>query len=193
MKFWIETSRLILRDFNEDDWPHYSGHFKEPESQLGILKYQSGDDYLKNTFESCLRLTKYQYRRGYHLMIVEKESQIPIGNCSLVPAITHARNTQVGWHFGYEYRGKGYATEAANRLLELGFKKQLVSTIHADTFLENIASIRVMEKLGMKRKHSGIFMRWIRGYRYGERRAIVKYQITKQMWDTNRMPSIHYQ
>lgn len=183
MKFWIETSRLVLRDFTEDDWPHYFGHFKEPESQLGILKYQSGDEYLKKTFESGLRLAKHQYRRGYHLMIVEKKSQIPIGNGSLFPAITHARNTQVGWHFGRVYRGNGYATEAAGRLLELGFKEQLVGAINADTFIENLASIRVMEKLGMQRKHSGILMRWIRGYRYGERRAIVRYQITKEMWE----------
>ena len=50
---------------------------------------------------------------------------------------------------GHECRGNGYVTEAARELLHIGFMLNEVSEIYADCFVENRASIRIMEKIGM--------------------------------------------
>ncbi|WKZ30941.1 MAG: GNAT family N-acetyltransferase [Candidatus Dojkabacteria bacterium] len=51
---------------------------------------------------------------------------------------------------GMEYQGKGYATEALNRLIEFCFSLEGVHKIFGECDKENIASQRIMEKCGMK-------------------------------------------
>ncbi len=182
MNFSIETNRLILRDFLEEDRLTYFQYFKEPDAQNNILKVQSDDRCLQKVFALGLQIAKQRYRRHYLLTIVEKQSLTPIGNCSFLSAITHSREAQIGWHLGSSYRGQGFATETAACLLQLGFEKHLVEVVRADCFPGNFASIRVIQKIGMKPTRSGLILQWVRGYRYGERRPILRYQINKQEW-----------
>ena len=55
---------------------------------------------------------------------------------------------EIGWRLKKQYWGNGYATEVATVLCELGIK--MGKTIVARTMTENLASIRVMEKAGLK-------------------------------------------
>ena len=55
---------------------------------------------------------------------------------------------EIGWRLKKQYWGNGYATEVATVLCELGIK--MGKTIVARAMIENIASIRVMEKAGLK-------------------------------------------
>ena len=115
-------------------------------------------------------------------MIVLKDSLQVIGNCSLTSPIIGSRQSQIGWHLSHAYRGQGLITETATCLLELGFQEHRVEAIRADSFPDNRASLRVMEKIGMQKTQSGFLMRWVRAIKYGERRTIVRYQIKKQDW-----------
>ncbi len=56
----------------------------------------------------------------------------------------------VSWILGKKYWKNGYATEAGQKLLTLGFEKYNISKIFACTSMENKASKRVMERIGMK-------------------------------------------
>ena len=60
------------------------------------------------------------------------------------------RQGEVGWALGADYRGQGYATEAARALIDYGFSSLCLHRIHADTNSDNLASLRVMERLGMR-------------------------------------------
>ena len=51
--------------------------------------------------------------------------------------------------------GKGYATEALNRVLDFGFDDCNLHRVQAGCAVENIASIRVLEKVGMIREGRG--------------------------------------
>ena len=55
---------------------------------------------------------------------------------------------EIGWRLKKQYWGNGYATEVAIVLCELGIK--MGKTIVARAMIENLASIRVMEKAGLK-------------------------------------------
>jgi RimJ/RimL family protein N-acetyltransferase len=59
---------------------------------------------------------------------------------------------EIGWIFHPHYHGQGYATEAATALLRHGFETLGVHRIIATCQPENVASWRVMEKLGMLRE-----------------------------------------
>ena len=80
-----------------------------------------------------------------------------LGWCSLRPsafgadsiANTHAKQAQLGYRFCRENWGQGYCSEALQRLVKKCFETKAVQKIIATTYEENLASIRIMEKLGM--------------------------------------------
>jgi [ribosomal protein S5]-alanine N-acetyltransferase len=59
---------------------------------------------------------------------------------------------EVGWSVAPEKQGRGYATEAGQAALRYGFEHAGCERIVAFTWTENLASRRVMEKLGMRRE-----------------------------------------
>lgn len=66
----------------------------------------------------------------------------------------HARRTQaeLGWAFDPAFGRRGYATEAVRAMVDLCFGPLGVHRIHADCFLGNEPSWRLMERLGMRRE-----------------------------------------
>jgi ribosomal-protein-alanine N-acetyltransferase len=61
-------------------------------------------------------------------------------------------NAEVYYKLNVHYWGKGYATEALNLVLDFGFKNLKLHRITAGCAIDNIASIKVLEKVGMKRE-----------------------------------------
>ena len=67
---------------------------------------------------------------------------------------------ELGYWIGVPYWGNGYATEAAETLLDFGFDTLALERIWARAFVRNPASSRVLQKLGMK--HEGTLRRCLR-------------------------------
>jgi ribosomal-protein-alanine N-acetyltransferase len=65
------------------------------------------------------------------------------------------RRAELGYWMGVPYWGQGFATEAASAVLAFGFDTLRLRKIHASHFSGNIASGRVLEKIGMR--HEGCF------------------------------------
>ena len=86
-----------------------------------------------------------------------------------------AKNAQaeVGWAFDPAHQGQGYATEAVGELLRICFEVLGVRRVVALAFADNAPSLRVMEKVGMRRE--AVMVReslhrelgWIDGVSYG--------------------------
>ena len=70
---------------------------------------------------------------------------------SFTPAV------EVGWRLGAQFWGKGYATEGAKASLEYGFKQCGLKEIISFTVPANVRSLRIMEKIGLKRDVNGDF------------------------------------
>ncbi|TNC45284.1 GNAT family N-acetyltransferase [Mumia zhuanghuii] len=89
----------------------------------------------------------------------------------------------LGYTFDPAYAGRGFATEVAGALLDLGFTELGLHRITAGCFAANTASARVMEKLGMRREQYGVRdswhaeLGWIDGCQYG---------ILAEEWDSAR-------
>jgi ribosomal-protein-alanine N-acetyltransferase len=63
--------------------------------------------------------------------------------------MTHSR-AEIGYALSRRYWGEGYMSEAVNAVIEFGFREMLLNRIMARCEVNNIASARVMEKVGMQ-------------------------------------------
>lgn len=182
MSFQIETGRLVVRDVREDDIPVLVKHWIEPEAKRNILSFQADEEHNRKDLKNAIAWAKVSDREFYKLSVALKNDRTLIGSCILSFVKRESHSAQIGWHFGHRFRGNGYATEAAHAMLYIGFKLRNVATIHGDCFVENKASIRIFEKLGMNPVWNLGLFNVIRGWSYGESRPAVRYTISREDW-----------
>ncbi len=146
MKHLIETSRFYLREKQLSDAKDMYLLNAEPE----VLKY-TGDFAFKNEAEALAFIKGYDHfqKHGFgRWVIVDKNSNEYLGWCGLK---RHANGmVDLGYRIKKEHWGKGIATEAATACLDYGFNSLTLETIVGRSAKANIASIRILEKIGMK-------------------------------------------
>jgi RimJ/RimL family protein N-acetyltransferase len=148
MKAIIETKRIILRKFIEED---YKAVF-EFSSNLEVQKY-TGDEVLKSPNQAKKIITdiwftdykKYGYGRW---AVVYKPENKVIGFAGL-KYLPEFNETDIGFRFLPEYWGKGIATEASKEIIKYGFEVLKLEKIIGIAFPKNIASCKVLEKIGL--------------------------------------------
>ena len=146
----LRTERLLLRELEESDAPRLS----EIEALPEVWRYLEGE---RNTLDKA-----EEYIRG----ILVESSEIPrktfdfavtvdglyIGRCGLGRNDRELRTAMLWYSLDPAYHGKGYATEAARAVMKLGFEQLGLHRIWADADPRNPPSIRVMERLGLRRE-----------------------------------------
>jgi RimJ/RimL family protein N-acetyltransferase len=148
----ITTERLLLREFEESDWQ-------------AVLAYQSDPLYLRynpwthrteedvhNFVRSFIRWQEDRPRRKFQLAIVLQAERRLIGNCGIRITNSKPWEADIGYELDNRYWGRGYATEAAQAILAFGFEELGLHRIWAHCIAENVASARVMEKIGMRQE-----------------------------------------
>jgi len=85
-----------------------------------------------------------------HRLIVERDGGRTIGSISLLLPPTDGA-LEIGYGVVASRRGRGLATEAARAMVEFALASDDVHTVYADVELSNPASIRVLEKAGLRR------------------------------------------
>jgi ribosomal-protein-alanine N-acetyltransferase len=156
MQFYIETERLILRDILESD---VDGIF-ELDSDPIVHKYL-GKNPIK-TKQKAAEIIEFIHSQYKNLGIgrfaaIEKKSGDFIGwsGLKLNTGEKEALNGKtefydVGYRLIPRYWGKGYATESALAALDYGFNKMNLDTIVGAAEADNIASNKVLQKIGLK-------------------------------------------
>lgn len=147
----FSTSRLLIRDLNWDDLGFIHSLHSIPEVQ----KYATLD-IPKSLTESKEYLRKFIDKRTYprkeYGFCICLINQKPIGLIGLSTGLDKFRKGELWFKLNPECWGNGYTTEAANALLAFGFKNILLHRIEAGVATKNLASIKVLEKIGMKRE-----------------------------------------
>ncbi len=153
----IETERLILRTWREEDLKPYFLINQDPK----VIEFLRGSLTMEQVSDFLLAVNNHQDVYGYTLWAAElKETNDFIGFIGLNYTDWKAHFTpavEVGWRLGSAYWGKGYATEGAKASLDYGFEKIGLKEIVSFTVPANKRSIHVMEKIGMTRDFSGDF------------------------------------
>ncbi|HVU26133.1 MAG TPA: GNAT family N-acetyltransferase [Verrucomicrobiae bacterium] len=150
MPIICETSRLILRKFNESDVEPLLSFLGDPEvMRFSITGPETRNDIQTKYLPSCLR--RYSRDGLGQWAVVRKSDGKCVGECGIcAQEVDGEREFEISYRMRRDCWGIGLATEAARACRDYGFKKaglhRLISIIES----ENAASIRVAEKTGMK-------------------------------------------
>jgi len=143
----IETARLMLRQFREDDLDAWSSICSEPE----VMRYASmaGVPLTREQSGKWLHSMQDHWQAlGYGMWAVdEKSTGRLIGRVGLQypPGFP---GTEVAWMLGTAYWGRGFAAEGASASIEHGFSLVGLDRLISLIFPENARSIRLAERLG---------------------------------------------
>ena len=149
MSHIIETERLIIRKITEDDFDDLLLLHSDPEVQkfTGEAVQTSIEEVQKGIRERTFKdYEKYGYGRW---AVIWKETGEFTGWAGL-KYLPEFEETDLGYRFNQKFWGKGIATESSIAILNYGFKELGLKRIIAVAMPEHKASMRVMEKVGMK-------------------------------------------
>ena len=148
----IETDRLILRAFTDADAARYHSYRSLPET----VRYMYRDPMtMEEAVERMPRYAKFEFEKDadiFTLAIQPKGATELAGEILFKLESVRAKQAEIGWSVHPDSVGNGYVTEAAVALLRLGFGHFKFHRIFARIDTENTASIKVAERLGMRRE-----------------------------------------
>lgn len=154
MQVVFETPRLLLRQFTEADAPLIFALNSDPV----VLQYLH-EPLLENEEHAAqiirdIILPQYQHKLGRWAIHLKENNEF-IGWCGLKyrPELDEI---DLGYRLMQKAWGSGYATEAAQYSLAHGFNTLNLKRITGRAHIENIASIKVLEKIGMDFTGEGI-------------------------------------
>ncbi len=150
--FPIETERLILREFRAGDEPDIHEYAGDPEVVRFMEWGPNSRDTTRLVLRNWLREQEVGIEHSVTLGIELKSEQRLIGAIRVTVKDERNRTADFGYSLNRRYWGRGYATEAAHAMLDTGFRRLGIHRIFAMCDTRNIASFRVMEKLGMRRE-----------------------------------------
>ena len=147
----LETDRLIIRAYTEDDFMESFQLMQDKE----LFKYKDMDimslEEFKGLFNFIIGMNDVGFDGDYKysFIINLKETGENIGWVGIGGMDIDHSIKEIYYLISRKHQGKGYASEAA-AILEFGFNTIGIDEIVAACDPENIASIRVMEKIGLK-------------------------------------------
>lgn len=172
----IETERLVLREFVAEDWQ-------------SVLAYQRDRRYLQfypdadrtevetqDFIQMFLLQQAEQPRRKFQLAITIQGDDTVVGTCGIRRKPDNDWEADIGFELAPEHWGHGFATEAAQEIVNYGFSTLKVHRISSWCIADNIASARVLEKVGLHpegrlREHQYFKNRWWDTLLFGKLRA----------------------
>jgi RimJ/RimL family protein N-acetyltransferase len=163
----VLTERLLLREFIESDWR--AMHAMASDER--VTRYiPVGAPTVEETRESIqvMMAGRQASPPRYDFAVTLRSASpglvnTPIGVCGLFIRYDELGQGEILYVLGHRYWGQGYATEAARALLGYGFRELDLHRIYATCRPANVASARVMEKLGMRREGHLRQHRWMKG------------------------------
>ena len=142
-----KTHRLQHRAFTVDDAEAFLALSGNPE----VMRY-TGEPLLSSLGEARQAIANYpdfdEFGYGRWACVLKATGKI-IGFCGL-KYLSDLETVDVGYRFLPRYWGQGLATEACLASLEFGFTTLCLDQITGFVVPDNVASIRVLEKAGMK-------------------------------------------
>jgi ribosomal-protein-alanine N-acetyltransferase len=149
----LETSRLTLRRLEIDDAPFIVRLLNEPSfiENIGDRGVRSIDDAHRYLRDGPMAMYE---KFGFGLWrVARKSDDVAVGICGLLKR-DNLPDVDIGYAFLPEYWGLGFAAEAAEATMRHGAGKFSLKRLIATVLPGNDASIRLLEKLGMR--HEGM-------------------------------------
>jgi len=150
----VETKRLILRDFNNSDWEALHALYRKPETvKYNPSGYPENEEASKAIVAGwAARQADDALRGKYTAAIISKKDLRFVGVISLDLGAHKYRKGEIWYKLLPDCWGQGLATEATKAMLAFGFEQLQLHRIECGCSVHNIASYKVMEKVGMTRE-----------------------------------------
>lgn len=153
----IDTERLLLRRWQDRDRATFYEHCADPE----VMRYFPALMTAAEVDAAIARQDGFAEQHDYCFWVAqERASGRMLGFCGLKPGAEGTPvegEVEIGWRFGKEHWGRGFAREAAQASLDWGFANLSVGRIGAITVAANKRSWGLMERIGMVRDPDGDF------------------------------------
>lgn len=183
--FLLETERLVLRDWREEDWPLFFRHTNTEK----VMRWLGGVMDAGATADQRRRIETCAARHGHCFWAVWRKpgpghlAGEMLGFCGLKradrPGAPVEGEFEIGWRLREEAWGYGYAREAAQAAMRAGFEMFGAPRMVALTVIGNEASWGLMRRLGMVRREDLDY----EDARYGGAlRDTIVYSIDRAQW-----------
>jgi RimJ/RimL family protein N-acetyltransferase len=142
----IQAERLIVRQFRPDDWRDLLDYLSQPE----VYAFEPGEPVDAG---QAAAIADERSRGSAFLAVELREERRMIGHLYFAPVEpAELRTYELGYIVNPRDHGRGYATEAAAALVRHAFAEMGVHRVTASCDPANIASWRVLEKIGFVRE-----------------------------------------
>jgi len=160
----LETERLLLRPFVEDDYDVLHEMRSNEEVSRYLYSYpfspERTHDFLLVKIAGAFVEREGQWMSAAATL---RDTGEVVADVALLWASEEHRQGEIGFVVHPAHQGRGYATEASWPLLTFGFETLGLHRIFGRLDARNDASARVLEKLGMRREAHLVENEWIKG------------------------------
>jgi RimJ/RimL family protein N-acetyltransferase len=133
----VEDAHFFLKLVNTPKWKKYIG-------DRDVNTVEDAKNYIKE------RMLPQLIKLGFgNYLVIRKDDNLKMGTCGLYDR-EGIQGVDIGFAFLPEFEKKGYAYEAAQKVKTIGVEVFNISKISGITIPENIASQKLLEKLGLK-------------------------------------------
>jgi len=175
----VETARLTLRPFAPEDFDALHAMRGSPDVVRYLYEEPTSAGETREVLNRRIARTSWA-KEGDWLAaaVVERESGVTVGDVALFWVSERDRTAEIGFIFDPRHQGKGFATEAARALVDWAFGTAGMHRVIGRTEARNIASNRVLEKLGLRLEANFVENEWVKG----EWQSELVYAILDREW-----------
>jgi len=159
----LHTGRLILRQFDDHDLVPFLSYLNDPV----VAKYQTWDGYTEGRAREVINeqrsLLPGTPGEAFLFAVELKANGSLTGHVVLTVQEKDHLQAEIGFTFAREYQGRGLAREAAARVLDFAFSELKLHRVTAITDCENLKSVALLSKLGMRREGHYLQNIWFKG------------------------------
>lgn len=176
---------VTLREIEERDIPLIHDYASDPE----VTRYMTWGpnaslDQTAAFARGQMAAARVEPRDQFELVVARASDDELVGRVRLtIESRTH-RRADIGYVFRRSCWGTGYGTEAARMIVDFGFRRLSLHRIEATCAPENVGSVRVLEKIGMRRE--GHFREHLLSH--GVWRDSLLYAILEDQWPATASP-----
>jgi RimJ/RimL family protein N-acetyltransferase len=176
----LATSRLAIREFATADLDPLCEVLGDPRVTRYMLHSPRNRSEVEAYLEQVLGFKRERPRSAWELAVCEAQDGTLIGACTLT--FLAASEADLGYLLARRLWRQGLASEIAAALVDAGFEDLGLSRISSTVDVRNLASIRVLEKTGLRWEATLRRLRKVRG----EWRDCHLYAIARTEWEAAR-------
>ncbi|MGH3444751.1 MAG: GNAT family N-acetyltransferase [Nocardioidaceae bacterium] len=184
----VRTRRLLLRPLAADDTDALVAYRSQPEvCRFVPFEPMNAEAVGEKLHGGWSRTGIDDEGQALTLGVELAETGQVVGDVMLALHSTKDQGGEIGWVFHPDHAGHGYATEAAHALLHLAFDELGLHRVVARVDARNVASLRLAERLGMRREAYLVGNEWFKSEWSDE----IDFAILEEEWRARRPVGQH--